>query len=356
MPKFPKPFFRSGRGWYIQLGKEQIKLADGPQNAGTEAAAFHRYHELMAERGRVQPGSPPVAEPSLTVAEMFEKYLDWCEKHRAPRTYEWYRDHVQSFISHHKGTAADMASLPVPALKAFHVVEWADAHAESWSPAYRRGAIVAIQRPFNFAEELGYITATPIKKIKKPQPQRREQAIDPTTWATIRDHYAEGDCFRDLLEVAWESGCRPQEVKRIEARHVDLAARKVVFPPNEAKGKKRMRVIYLTPRAEEIIRRRLRKDGILFRNEDDRPWTNQAVSLRFSRLRKHVGGVKFACYSIRHGFGTRKLVEGHDAITIAQIMGHRDARMLSTVYQHLDQNEDHLRKALNSNVEVAKAS
>ena len=45
----------------------------------------------------------------------------------------------------------------------------------------------------------------------------------------------------------------------------------MVFPPAEAKGKKRWRIIYLTPRAEEIIRRRISMAmadaGVLFGNE-----------------------------------------------------------------------------------------
>ncbi len=44
----------------------------------------------------------------------------------------------------------------------------------TWSNAYRRGGIIAIQRPFNWAEELGYTPRHPIKKIPKPQSQRRE--------------------------------------------------------------------------------------------------------------------------------------------------------------------------------------
>jgi hypothetical protein len=50
----------------------------------------------------------------------------------------------------------------------FHVIEWADSPGDAWSHAYRRRGIVAIQRPFNWAEELGYIPASPIKKISKP--------------------------------------------------------------------------------------------------------------------------------------------------------------------------------------------
>jgi hypothetical protein len=40
MPHHAKPFFRTSRGWYIQIDKQQLKLADGPKNADTEAAAW----------------------------------------------------------------------------------------------------------------------------------------------------------------------------------------------------------------------------------------------------------------------------------------------------------------------------
>ncbi len=87
MPKFLMPFFRSGRGWYVQIGKEQIKLADGLKNSDTKSDAFKRYHELMAERGRDKPANS--ANPdSLTAVEVFGKFLSWPQKHNAPRTYE----------------------------------------------------------------------------------------------------------------------------------------------------------------------------------------------------------------------------------------------------------------------------
>ena len=44
MPKFPKPFFRSARNcWYVQLGKEQVRLDPDEQ------AAFKLYHEPRTE-------------------------------------------------------------------------------------------------------------------------------------------------------------------------------------------------------------------------------------------------------------------------------------------------------------------
>src|SRR5262249_53157348 len=149
----PKPFFRSGRGWYVQLGKQQLKLCDGPQNSQTEAEAWQRYHAIMTERAAAPAIPPPAADSSgLAVAEVLDKYLDWCRLHRAAKTHGWYRDHLQSFLDHLK----EIGRLPAEQLKPFHVVEWADAHPD-WSTTTRRGAIVAVQRTYNWAEEMGYI-------------------------------------------------------------------------------------------------------------------------------------------------------------------------------------------------------
>lgn len=45
-------------------------------------------------------------------------------------------------------------------------------------------------------------------------------------------------------------------------------------------------------------------------------------------------------------FATRKLIQGHDHLTIAELMGHRDGTMLAKVYADLDRNDAHLKKAL----------
>jgi integrase len=148
------------------------------------------------------------------VSDVLDKFLDWTQKNKATRTYEWYRDHLQSFLNH-----LGPKPLPVTDLKPFHVVEWTDKHPD-WSSAYHRGAIVAVQRPFNWAEELGYIPANPVKKIKKPPPQRRESHLTADGFTELLSRYPAGDPFRDLLEFAWHSGCRPQETAHIEARRM----------------------------------------------------------------------------------------------------------------------------------------
>src|SRR5437868_6803997 len=138
MPHFPKPWFRQARGvWYVQLHGRQYNL--GPD----QEQAFRKYGELLAAPAPVQ---------AQLVAGVIDGYLEWCERHRPERTYEWYRDHLQSFLD----SLPDAATLTVKDLKPFHVQRWVDRH-DSWGACFRRGAMMAVQRAFSWAEKLGHI-------------------------------------------------------------------------------------------------------------------------------------------------------------------------------------------------------
>ena len=71
-------------------------------------------------------------------------------------------------------------------------------------------------------------------------------------------------------------------VRGPEERHVE--ADRCVFPEKESKGKRRKRIVYLTPTAKEIVTRLMRKEGRLFRNRRDEPWHRNNVACRFARL------------------------------------------------------------------------
>ncbi len=281
-------------------------------------------------------------ENTITVAKLLDKYLAWCGNHRAPRSLEWYSGHIKSF-RHYFTEANDMPALN---LKPYHISEWIDSHPK-WGDTYRGGAIIAIKRVYNWAEELGYIDSNPIKKLKKPQAKRRDNHMRPEDYQNILARLDLNDPFRDLLVFVWSTGCRPQEVRQIEIRHINLARESITFPAIESKGKRYPRTIYLHGEALEIITRLMEKNptGKVFRNNRNGAWTKYAICNRMHRLSK-LTGKRMAMYDARHGFATRKLIQGHDHLTIAAIMGHRDGSMLAKVYSHVDKDIDHLKRAL----------
>lgn len=404
MSKKPSPWYWEARsGWYITRDGQHVNLGKHPADSPPPSKRSGKwvvpnpilqafYASMTAP---LEPTPPSPSGPS--VAEIFEKYLGWCKQHREARTYDWYRDHIQGFIDFKPSVAA----LSVSEVRPYHVTEWADSHGENWSPTYRRGAIVAIQRPFNWAAELGYIAASPIRKIPKPQPQRRENPITPEDFTVLLNYYPEGDTFRDLLLFAWHSGCRPQEARHIEARHIYLPAECIIIPKGEAKGKRRPRVIHLAGPSLEIVQRLLATagDGKLFCNEDGVPWKKSAIAKRFERFqlafgiqklkelgillpplprfnrrkyadkaslnaarkeqqqklkerraeiyrlaRQHVK--RFAAYDLRHGFAQRMLENGVNHLAVAELMGHTNGRMVAETYSHMNKATAHLKDAL----------
>jgi integrase/recombinase XerC len=351
MARIPQPWYWADRnGWFVNKNGQRHFLGDHPPtspkprqiNGKWNAPDFIRlhYHELMATESQTKPKAAS-AKSGLSLAELFEKYLDWCQKHRDTRTYEGYRWHLQKFVTT-LGNAVDMLATE---LKPFHIIEWLDAH-PTWGKTYRRNAIGSVKRVFNWAEELGYILTNPIRKLAKPSAKRRENYIRPEDWVKIREAYRDGDPFRDLLEFAWETGCRPQEARHIEPRHVHLDKALIAIPPNESKGKKKWRLIRLEGRVLELVTKRTATArGKLFTNQRGQAWTSSSVNCRFGRLKRKLG-TRYSAYLFRHGFATRLLVSGIDHLTVAELLGHSDGTMLAKVYQHLDQSDEHLREAL----------
>jgi integrase len=333
MPHFPKPFFRPKKNrWYVQLDTKHVNL--GPDRAD----AFRRYHEIMAARKQLVHVTPPSEDPLLI--EVLDAFLDWCLKHREKRTFESYEERIRSFL-------ASLAErrMALRDLRPFHLQHWVDSHPD-WNPGMKRGRMQAVQRGLNWAVKQGRIDRSPIAYLEKPPPGKRENVIEYTVYRRMLDLTATQE-FRDLITVSWETGCRPQEIWRVEKRHLDVRSKRWVFPAKESKGKKKIRIVYLTDLALEICQRLAAKHsaGPLFRNSDGLAWNRHATSCVFLRMKKHLGK-KYALVDFRHSFTTRSLKAGVDPVTLSFLLGHADTSMLAKTYAHLGQEISHLREAL----------
>lgn len=282
-------------------------------------------------------------ENSISVNGLFDKYLVWCKTNRSPRSLEWYENYISSFSRF----LGDNGKIDALSLKPFHIVEWVDSHGEAWGDNYRGGAIIAVKRVYNWALELGYVDTNPVQRLKKPQSKRRESHMTPVDYNRLLGALSSDDPFRDFLEFIWHTGCRPQEARHIERRHVDLERQRIVIPKEEAKGKRKARIIHMNTIALEALKRQLDKSFSLkvFNNSRGNPWSKYSVCNRMYRLSKLIDR-KICAYDARHGFANRKLIQGHDHLTVAALMGHTDGSMLAKVYSHIDQEDAHLKLAL----------
>lgn len=278
----------------------------------------------------------------LNFKELSDKYLLWCKSHQSERTHQWYKNYLDMACAY-----AEIGSTPAYELKPYHVQEWIDSHGEAWGSTYRGGAVVAVKRVYNWAEMMGHGEGNPIKKLKKATAQSRKTYAKEEGVQAFFAAIPANDSFLDLITFIWACGCRPQEARHIESRHVDLAAMRIMFPAIESKGKRHPRKILLNSTTFPIIQRLLAKypEGKLFRDSRGNAWSKYAVCERMYTLSEKTG-VKITAYDLRHGYITRKIKAGVNHMVIAPAVGHTDGSMIGKVYSHVSQEEAHLRAAL----------
>jgi integrase len=285
----------------------------------------------------------PAPLPRATVAAVCDLFLDWCHRHSAPRTYQWYRDFLQDFCAH-------CGKMPVTDLKPFHVTRWLDRHA-GWRSA-RRCAVVAVKRALNWAADEGLIEANPVKKLRKPPAAARSRLLTAGERRQIADAYPEGDPFRDFLVALQETGARPGEVAAVTSAHVDLAAGTWTFAKHKTAKRTKVplpRVVILTPAMIDLTRRLLGQvppGTPLFRNKKGKPWDRNAIRCRFRRIRAKLGlGGDLVAYLYRHSFVTDALENGVGLAQVAELVGHTTTEMIMRHYEHLRERREHLRTA-----------
>lgn len=326
--KQPQPFFRKQtQSWYVQVGKRQVPLGKD------KAKAWDEYHKLMAGQRTLTPDEP--------VGVILDEFLDWVKRERSALSYAYYKRHLDSFYRFigPRLTTSDLRPL--------HVTRWiADSYSKCGETS-RNSAISIVQRAMNWAVKQGVIDRSPLYGIEKPPRNRRETFITPEQFeqvlAAIRDQP-----FREFVTILWETGCRPQEARKVEARHF-IADRGIwLFERVESKGKRKRRTVVLSQNAAAITVRLAKANprGPLLRNTDGKPWTKDALNCRFRRLQEKLG-FRVHAYAFRHGFATVALRRGVDSFSVAKLMGHSDTKMLEWVYQHVDSDDEFLRDALN---------
>jgi integrase len=328
-----KPWFRSTHGWwYVEVNGKQIKLAKGHEN---ETAAYQAFYKLMAA------DQAQLKEPAtIRVATVCDLFLDFSERHHVPLTHRWYKDYLQDFCD----TYGTMNALD---LKPLHVHRWLDAHV-SWKGG-RRNAVIAIKRTFNWAEAEGVLPTNPLKHVKKPPATFRKRILTPEErqqlLAAIRDQP-----FRDLVLALMLSGGRPMEMAGLTAAQVNLTLGVIILDHHKTREKTDApRVIYMTPDLRALVRRQIGKypEGPLFRGPRSQAgFTPNGIRCRFRLLReKHAHLKGIIPYSLRHTYCTDGLANGVPIATMAELMGHKDIKMIQRHYGHLEQKVNHLREA-----------
>jgi integrase/recombinase XerC len=310
------PWWKESHGaWYCRIDKRLVRLAT------TRPEAMRAFHRLMADRG----SGGRVGDSSRTLGWLADLWLDDVKDRVKPRTWSSYRDHAQSIIN-------AIGKVPLSDLEPRHVALWLRSH-PTWGKSTRNLATSIAKMIMRWGVSEGRLTgmtADPWSTVKRPPMQARAPAKPIELSRLVEGILSEE--FREFVALAVETGCRPGELRALEARRIDWKSRKAVVT-----GKRGERTVFLSPVAVAILRRWAKRypDGPVMRNTRGEPWSERAIQDQFQRAGERVG-VHVVPYHTRGIFASLALRRGVDAVLVAKLMGHTDVKMLMKHYADVE--------------------
>lgn len=340
-----KVWHRTQTGWWYASLKEggtyrQVKLVRAPDDKHGKKLAEAQLVQELALKQHVEEGDTGGGNVGwVTVAHVVNAFLKHSDAEHEPATARWHRDLLGPF--------RDMwGKLRIARLRKKHVRQWLAA--KGYNPTSANKALGAAKRAFNWAVEEEHIPKNPIAHVKKPKALTRDRTLKPEERDLILSSIRDA-AFRRFVDALTLTGCRPGEVARVTAADFDPAAETWTLRKHKtAKKTGRPRVVYLCPEALALTRElaALNTEGPLFLNFKGRPWTRNAVRIRFRRLReKHPELKGIIAYTYRSSFATDALASGVEDSTVATLLGHTGTATLHKFYARLSHKTGHLKDA-----------
>jgi integrase len=320
------PWLRTQDNSYCTtVGRKIVRLGSAGDPWDQIEKAYHAAH-----------GESNGKRPALRIDRVADEFLDYVRENWAERTFEWYNRFIPPFVKF-------VGPMRLADLTPKLVGRWVRRQPAGSQHAAAR----AVARLCNWAVDERLIAASPIKGYVKPQPNNREFTLTDAQYFECLAHTKQP--FLDVMQFMWTTGCRPQEVRQIQAAWID--GDKIVFPRVDSKGdgkrRKKRRVIYLTDAPQKIVQRLAEAfpQGSLFRDSNGQPWTRNGINKAVRRLRQAIGITELVPYTFRHTWITNMLKAGVDVATVAALAGN-SVKTILLHYEHVARDDDHLRAAV----------
>lgn len=318
MARMPHPWYRRAkRMWYTTLNGKQTPLnVSDPKD---EAAAWDALRALVSGAVKDAIAAPDPVRAGR-VKELVAAFLEAKAADVKPRTLRGYGQHLGWLVKH-------WGDEPLAAVAAQGVRT--KAAGEAWSDTHRANVFWTINALFRWG---GRADRLPLP----PKESRGADVVIPE--AVHRRVVAEtaGD-FRQLVQFLWWTGCRPGEATGLTADAVAPDAKTIRIKQHKTRHKGKVRTLHLCAEAAQVVTDQLAKyggAGHLFRGLKGRPFSLQAMTMRFERVSEKVGH-KVTSYAYRHTFATRALAAGESDAVVAALLGHSSTAMIHKHYSHL---------------------
>lgn len=275
--------------------------------------------------------------------EAMAEFLKWCEVEHAekPATTRRYKVSSKALLAHFKNLRLDR--LDDSAIEDFKDKRRVQKVIPKKTKGSKKPKPTSQIKPATVNRELACLKAmcfywirkkailvNPVKDVKM---LAEKQSFHVVTTEEERDYFQHAsDPLNDIAGLILETGMRPEEVYGM--RFYDVQLKEGFYFNAEGKTPSARRRIPLTRHAQEIIiKLREQVEGVyLFPGRVAGKHVVKVNAAHTATIRR-AKLPAFRLYDFRHTFATRFVEAGGDLVTLAQILGHSDLRMVM-IYSH----------------------
>ncbi|HEX8264579.1 MAG TPA: site-specific integrase [Pyrinomonadaceae bacterium] len=283
-----------------------------------------------------------------TFKEAITEFINWCQIQHAqkPNTIIGYNASCKSLLEYfdHSAQLDSISSQDVEKFKMWRKSQPDKRKTKTPKSKVKGGLagasvnrqIACLKVIFNYFIKNGFITKNPASGIKLlPENLTRWKVISEDT--ERRYLLAASDPLQSIATLMLETGCRPEELFRLERKNVNLFEKWIFIPFGKTRSARRR--IPLSDRAFGVLAHQMREcvNEYIFINErTGKPITD--VKKAHASAIKRSGIEYFRLYDLRHTFASRMAMAGVDLVTLKDLLGHS---ALDMVLRYAHANEEH---------------
>lgn len=298
-----------------------IKLGEMPSKAAQKALA--KYH---ADATYLRLGN--LGASTISFEDLCDEYLEDARRHKAPYTVDCEASQLPVFRTVWvKRRARDITSREAEDIL----------HAKGYKPSTIKNKIIVLCNVWEFGIRRGYLTENEMKKCRRPALEQLPPVV--VSEGAIDAIIAHCDPrFRPVLQILKYTACRPSEALKLEARDVDLEARRILFRHTKTK---KSRIVPASKKLAPVLKSLLEEQqGLLF------PGMNKHIlRVAFDKAKAAAAVTeRVFLYAFRH-FALTKFLEvtGGDLRAAAQFAGHSQ---IQTTMRYTHRPQEALQKAV----------
>lgn len=251
--------------------------------------------KVTIEQNGIAENEEKVTIRSLVTFYLTEGNTKGCTSNKYHR-----REYCEAFV-------CEFGNLTIKDVKPYMVERWLTNH-PSWQRTTLANVCKHLAACFNWLVKNDKIARSPLKGVDRPQTFARGEEFVITNDEYLRLLGTLSDTYRPIVELLWNSGCRPDEALSATKEEYKEDLHLLRKKTHKTSGKGKVRDIVLNKRAEEIIAAAAAKveSGLLFLSAAGRKISPGVLRQYLDRRFEEVGITHPVCpYSFRHSAAVR---------------------------------------------------